>query len=142
MDIKMYKQTNVMSPNERINEDSTAETIDEDSNRCDYFTGELLDRTKYIAGRKKELDQLESFGVVRRVKKNEATDGAHVRMKIIAHNKRCSRALETCRCGSQSLRTSRRVCRHTRIESVPYVDRKSSQSYSPRIRSSQSHRNP
>ena len=50
-------------------------------------TGELLDRTKYITCRKKELDQLESFGVIRRAKKNEATDGAHVRMKIIAHNK-------------------------------------------------------
>ena len=76
-----------MSPNETMNEDAAAETIDEDSSRCDYYTGELLDRTKYIAGRKKELDQLESFGVIRRVKKNEATDGAHVRMKIIAHNK-------------------------------------------------------
>ena len=36
---------------------------------------------------KKELDQVESFGVIRRVKKSEATDGTHVRMKIIAHNK-------------------------------------------------------
>ena len=60
-----------------MNEDSAAETIDE----------ELLHRTKYIAGRKKELDQLESFGVTRRVKKSEATDGTHVRMKIIAHIK-------------------------------------------------------
>ena len=43
----------------------------------------MLERTKYIIGRKKELDQLESFGVILR----EATDGIHVRMKIIAHNK-------------------------------------------------------
>ena len=43
--------------------------------------------TKYITGRRKELDQLESFRVIRRVKKSEATDGTHVRMKITAHNK-------------------------------------------------------
>ena len=42
----------------------------------------MLDRTKYNAGETKELDQLESL-----VKKSEATDGTHVRMKIIAHNK-------------------------------------------------------
>ena len=47
----------------------------------------MLDRTKYITSRKKELDQLESFGVIRHVKKSKACDGAHVRMKIIAHNK-------------------------------------------------------
>ena len=74
-------QTNVMSAIETTNEDSAAETIDEDSRRYDHYTGELLDRTKYLAGRKKELDQLESFRVIRRVKKSEATDGAHVRNK-------------------------------------------------------------
>ena len=66
-----------------MKEDCAAETIDEDSRWYDYFTGELLNRTKYITGRKKELDQLESVGVIRR----EATDGIHVRTKIIAHNK-------------------------------------------------------
>ena len=47
-----------MSAIETTNEDSGAETIDEDSRRYDCFTAELLDRTKYI-GRKEELDQLE-----------------------------------------------------------------------------------
>ena len=51
------------------------------------FSGKLPDRDKYISGRKKELDQLESLGVIRRVKKSDATDGTHVRMKVIAHNK-------------------------------------------------------
>ena len=101
-------QTNVISATEATNEDSAAETIDEDSRRYDYYTGELLDRTKYNSGRKKDLDQLESFGVIRRVKKSEDTDGAHVRMKIIAHNTGdLVRLMETCQCGSQSLRTSR-----------------------------------
>ena len=76
-------QTHLMSATETVKEDSAAETIDEDSRRYDYYTGELLDRAKNITGRKKEFDQLESFGVIRR----EATDGIHVRMKIIAHNK-------------------------------------------------------
>ena len=48
-----------MSAIETTNEDSAAETSDEDSRQCDYFSGELLDRTKYITGRKRELDQLE-----------------------------------------------------------------------------------
>ena len=69
-----------MSAIETTNEDSAAETIDEDSRRYDNFSGELLDRSKYISGRNKELDQLEPFGVVRRVKESEATDGAHVRI--------------------------------------------------------------
>ena len=38
-------------------------------------------------GRKKELDQLESLGMIRRVKKSEATGSTHVRMKIITQNK-------------------------------------------------------
>ena len=76
-------QTNVMSAIETVKEDSAAKTIDEESRRYDHFSGELLDRTKYITGRKKELDQLSSFGVIRR----EAIDGIHVRMKIFAHNK-------------------------------------------------------
>ena len=45
-------QTNVMSAIEITKEDSAAETIDEDSCRYDYFSGELLDRTKFITGRK------------------------------------------------------------------------------------------
>ena len=48
----------------------------------------LLGLDKYIAGRKKEHDQIEAFGVIRRVKKSEATDGNHVRMKVIASEKR------------------------------------------------------
>ena len=44
-----HVQTNVMLAIETMNEDSAAETIDED------YTGELLDRTKFIIGRKKEL---------------------------------------------------------------------------------------
>ena len=76
----MYK-TNAMSAIETTKEESASETIDEDSRRYDYHTGKLLDRTKYITGRKKELDQLDSSEVIRR----EATDGINVRM-IIAHN--------------------------------------------------------
>ena len=57
-------QTDVTSATEITKDDSAAEAIDEDSRRYDYYTGELLDRDKYIAGRKKELDQLESFGVI------------------------------------------------------------------------------
>ena len=56
-------QPNVLSAIETTKEDSAQETIDEDSHRYDYYTGELLDRTK-CTGRKKELDQLESFGVI------------------------------------------------------------------------------
>ena len=77
-------QTNVMSAIGTTNEDPAAETIDEDSRQYDYYTGKLLDRTKYM-GRKKELDQLESLGVIRRVKKSEANDSTHVRIKIITH---------------------------------------------------------
>ena len=72
-----------MSAIETTKEDSAAETIDEDSRRYDCYTGELIDRSKDITGRNKELDHLESFGVIR----PEATVGIHVRMKIIAHNK-------------------------------------------------------
>ena len=50
-----------MSAIETTNDDSAAETIDEDSRRYDYKTGELLGRTKLITGRKKEL---ELFGVI------------------------------------------------------------------------------
>ena len=63
-----------MSAIERTKEDCASEAIDEDGRQHDCYTGELLDRTKYITGRKKELDQLETFGVIRRVKKSEATD--------------------------------------------------------------------
>ena len=81
-------QTNVMSAFETTNDESAAETFDEDSRWYDYCSGRLLDRDKYITGRKRELDQLESSGVIRGIKKSEATDGTHVRMKIIAHNKK------------------------------------------------------
>ena len=47
----------VMFASETTKDDSAAETIDKDSRRY----GELLDRDKYIAG-KKESGQLESFG--------------------------------------------------------------------------------
>ena len=57
------------------------------SRQYDYCTGQLLERDKNIAGRKKKLHQLESFGVIRRVKKSEATDGTHLRVKITVHNK-------------------------------------------------------
>ena len=63
-----------MSAIETTKDDSAAETIDEDNRQYDYYTGELLDRDKCIAGRKNELDQLESFGVIRLVK-SEAADG-------------------------------------------------------------------
>ena len=38
---------------EAANEDALDDTIDDDSRRYDYFSGKLLDRGKYIAGRKK-----------------------------------------------------------------------------------------
>ena len=47
------------------------------------FPGKLLDRDKYIAERKKELEQVEAYCVIRRVKKSEAIDGTHVRMREI-----------------------------------------------------------
>ena len=68
-------------------DDYSVDTIDDDSRRYDYYTVKLLDRDMYIAGRKKELDQMAAFGVIQRVKKSEATDGTHVRMKVIASEK-------------------------------------------------------
>ena len=62
----------------------SVDIIDDDCHQYVYFTRKLLDRDKYIAVRKKELDQMEAFGVVRRVKKSEGNDGTHVRMKVIA----------------------------------------------------------
>ena len=47
----------------------SVDTIDDDSRRYDYYTGKLLDRDQYIAGRKKVLDQMKAFGVIPRVKK-------------------------------------------------------------------------
>ena len=80
----------------------SVDTIDDDCRRYDYYTGTLLDRDKYIiAGRKKELDQMEAFGVIRLVKKSEATDGSHVRMKVIASEKGDLVRLETCPYGDQ-----------------------------------------
>ena len=81
--------TNVVSAIEITKEDSAAETIDEDSCRYDYFSGELLDRTEYITCSEERPWSIgissEWFDVSRN---SEATDGAHVRMKIIAHNKK------------------------------------------------------
>ena len=131
-----------MSAIETTNDDSAAETIDEDSRWYDHYTGELLDRTKYITEREKELDQLESFGVIRRVKKSEATDGTHVRMKIIAHNKVILCA------GDLPAWKSIQYERHEVFAGTPALkvfrifDRKSSQSQSHRTRASQSHRSP
>ena len=45
-------ETNVMSAIETTKDDSAAEAMDEDSRRCDYYTGEF-DRDKFFAGRKK-----------------------------------------------------------------------------------------
>ena len=61
----------------------TLDTIDDDSRQYDHYTGKLLDRDNYIAERKKELDQVEFHCVIRRVKKSEAIDATHVRMKEI-----------------------------------------------------------
>ena len=61
----------------------SVDTIDDDSRQYENGTGMLLDRDKYIAERKKELDQVEAHCVVRRVKKSEAIDRTHVRMKEI-----------------------------------------------------------
>ena len=58
-------------------------TIDDDNRQYDHYTGKLLDRDKYIAERKKELDQVEAYCVIRRVEKSEAIDGTHVRIKEI-----------------------------------------------------------
>ena len=69
------------------NNDAPEDTIDDDRRRCDYHTGKLLDRDKYVAGRKKELVQMEAFGEIQSVKTSEATDGTHVRMKVIAAKK-------------------------------------------------------
>ena len=61
----------------------SVDTIDDDSRQYDHYTGKFLDRDKYIAERKKDLDQVEAYCVIRRVKKSEAIDGTHVRMKEI-----------------------------------------------------------
>ena len=60
----------------------------DDGRRYDCHTRKLFDRDIYIAERKTELDQIEAFGVIRRVKKSEATDGPHVRMKLSASEKK------------------------------------------------------
>ena len=78
------EQAQLMLAIEVAKNEFSVDTIDDDSRRCDYSSGKLLDRDKHIAGRKKEVDQKESFGVIRRVKKSEAIDGTHVRMKVIA----------------------------------------------------------
>ena len=88
----------------------------------------MLDRDKYIAGRKKELDQLESCGVIRRIKKSEATDTTHVRMKIVAHNKG---DLVRWRLVSMEINHERHevFAGTSAIESVRHVDRKASHSH-------------
>ena len=43
--------------------------------------------TSTLEDERKNLTRWKLFGVVRRVKKSEATDGAHVRMKVIASEK-------------------------------------------------------
>ena len=58
--------------------------IDDVSHWYDHYTGKLRNRDEYMARRKKECDQMEAFSVIRRVKKSEAIDGTHVRMKEIA----------------------------------------------------------
>ena len=65
------EQAHLLSAIEVTKDDFSVDTIDDDSRRYDYYTRELL-------GRKRELDQLESCGVIRRVKESGATDGAHV----------------------------------------------------------------
>ena len=60
---------------------SSANTTDDVSHRYDSHTGKLRNRDYYIARRKEEFDEMEVFSGFRRVKKSEAIDGAHVRMK-------------------------------------------------------------
>ena len=81
------EQAQLMLAIEVAKDECSLDTIDVDSRSCDYYTGKLLDGDKYIAGRKEELDQLEAFGVIRHVQKSEATDGTHVRIKVIASKK-------------------------------------------------------
>ena len=81
------EQPQLMLAIEVAKDEFSVDTIDDDRRRYDYSSGKLLDRDKYIAGGKKELNQMEAFGVIRRVKKSEATDGTHVRMKVIASEK-------------------------------------------------------
>ena len=72
-----------MLASEVAKDEFSVDTIEDDSRQYDHYTRKLLDRHKYIAERKKELDQVEAYCVIRRVKKSEATHGTHVRMKEI-----------------------------------------------------------
>ena len=65
----------------------SVDTIDDDSRQYDHFSRKLLDRDNHIAERKKELDQVEAYCVIRRVEKSEAIDDTHVRMKEIGRSR-------------------------------------------------------
>ena len=56
-DAHQAEQAQLMLAIEVAKDDFSVDLIDDDSRRYDYQTGKLLDRDKYIAGRKKELDQ-------------------------------------------------------------------------------------
>ena len=60
---------------------SSVNTFDDVTHRYEHYTGKLRDRDKTIARGKKEFDQMEAFSVIRRVKRSQAIDGTHVRMK-------------------------------------------------------------
>ena len=62
-------------------------TIDEDSRGHATIPSSCLTETCTLQDERKNLITWNLFGVVRRVKKSEAADGTHVRMKILAHNK-------------------------------------------------------
>ena len=58
-------QTHVMSAIQTTKDDSSVNTIAEDSRRYDYSSRQLLDRDEYIAGRQKELINWNRFDVSR-----------------------------------------------------------------------------
>jgi len=55
--------------------------------RYDYYTGEPLDHELYELGKADELDAMQECDVYDLIPLYEATDGKHVRGKIIAHMK-------------------------------------------------------
>ena len=62
-------------------------TIADVGYQYEHYTGKLWDRNKCVAKRKKEVDQMEVFSVIRRGKKSEAVDGTHVRLAAIPSEK-------------------------------------------------------
>ena len=60
---------------------SSVHAMDEISHWYHHHTRKSPNRDKCSARRKKECGQMEAFSVLRRVKKTEAIDGTHVRMK-------------------------------------------------------------